>query len=140
MLKYTNTIIEIRGHHLLCMQHFKGLGYNQNFIDNMKKIINEIEQNKNLGLKIIAKCDIICEYCPHNNCGICKKDYTSETEIVMKDLAFLKYFKLNENEIINAQKIFYFIKNELKTDINILNLCGKCEWKKTCISMHGNYI
>ena len=58
--------ITLRAHHILCIQGFRGKGYSEDFVSNMKEIIKHIESNKDMQIKIMNSPDYICLSCPNN--------------------------------------------------------------------------
>ncbi|PHS33653.1 MAG: hypothetical protein COA82_08350 [Alkaliphilus sp.] len=144
MKNQKNKIMKIRGHHLLCMQSFKGFGYNQTFVDNMYKVIGAIKNNDNLFLHIVAECDALCLHCPHSinnrtnnrNILVCAKDADSEIELREMDLNVLDKFNLTAGTIIKASEIFKFIRKEINKDNNVFTICGSCKWIEICINEH----
>ncbi|MGI6020531.1 MAG: DUF1284 domain-containing protein [Lachnospiraceae bacterium] len=70
-----NTII-LRGHHLFCVPLFAGAGYSEQFIDNMKMIVNSVKSG-NIRLAIVTGSDDICSCCPNlTEDGSCLSDST----------------------------------------------------------------
>ena len=137
-----NNIMKIRGHHLLCIQSFKGFGYNEHFIDNMHKIISAIKKSKDLVLHIVAECDDICSYCPHITSEKfanrkCAKDKNSEIELRELDLNVLDKFNLDIGTLINAREVYKLIREEINKDTNTFKICGSCRWIEICINDHS---
>jgi hypothetical protein len=62
-------MITLRPHHLLCIRNFIGKGYSKDFVDNMKSLINTLEENPNQKVLIKSGLDDICKKCPENNLG-----------------------------------------------------------------------
>ncbi len=61
--------MRIRGHHLLCLQGFRGLGYNEEFIRRMGDVTRCLAGEPNCPIEPITAPDMICEVCPHNRDG-----------------------------------------------------------------------
>ncbi len=137
-----NNIIKIRGHHLLCMQSFKGFGYNQTFVDNLFKVIDAIKKDESLFLHIVAECDTICSSCPHminkktnnRNALVCAKDKNSEIDLRELDLNVLDKFNLDVGAIINASEIYKLIREEINKNSDVFKICGSCKWLELCIN------
>ena len=118
--------IEIRTHHLLCLLGFRGLGYDQAFIDTMTKVAEAITV-KGAQLRIIGSCDTICSACPYrkdNDCGK-RKDSTQSVNNQDKEVAD----KLGIE--IGMELGWPEVKTLIRQNINpedLVNLCRDCEW------------
>ena len=56
----------LRGHHLLCVHGFKGMGYSPSFVEKMKEIVADIRNpEKDFDIKVVAGFDEACLACPH---------------------------------------------------------------------------
>ncbi|MFA5864292.1 MAG: DUF1284 domain-containing protein [Phycisphaerae bacterium] len=122
--------MKIRAHHLLCMQGFQGYGYSPHFVENMTRVIEEINSSPTLELEIVAECDIICGECPHNQQGSCGKKSDSAERVRNFDLRVLQKLNLTEGMTVKANEIFAYVNDKLKNDSD---LCGKCGWQEKCL-------
>lgn len=127
------SITKIRAHHLLCVQGFHGYGYSRDFIDNMAKIIKNINSNPDLEIEIISECDFICQHCPHNVEGTCQKKPDSAQKIRDTDMYVLEKIDLKERTTGKARDIFSLINAKLRDSSDIQELCGDCGWKGKCL-------
>ncbi|HDL15578.1 MAG TPA: DUF1284 domain-containing protein [Euryarchaeota archaeon] len=55
-------MLKLRGHHLLCLNFFKGEGYNRNFVDNLRKVLDKAKREE---FYIAIGSDDICIACSH---------------------------------------------------------------------------
>ena len=122
-------IIRIRAHHPLCMQGFQGYGYGQNFVDNMTKIIKDMDSST---LEIIAECDIICSHCPYNVIGVCQKRPDSAEKVRDMDEGVLRKLDLKEGARGRAEDILSLVNKKLNIS-DIRDICKDCEWKEKCL-------
>ncbi len=121
-------IIEIRAHHLLCMQGFQGYGYSKEFELNLEKIINYLDSHPYCRLKIVIEADIICRKCPHLKDGRCIKSLTSISKM---DVLVLKKLGLSEGTEDVARNLFFKVNNVLNPG-DLQEICGDCSWKDKC--------
>jgi hypothetical protein len=56
--------LHLRAHHLLCLHGFRGLGYSHEFVANMRRIKQRLEQDS-LVVGMHVGPDTICRACPH---------------------------------------------------------------------------
>ncbi|ACV25331.1 DUF1284 domain-containing protein [Methanocaldococcus fervens] len=119
-------ILKIRAHHLLCMQGFQGYGYSEEFIKNMAKIVEVIDLNPEI--EVIAKCDVICSYCPYNINGKCQKGKVEDM-----DLKVLKKLNLKEGSRVRAKDLISLVNERFENFYDVLDVCGDCEWKSKCL-------
>jgi uncharacterized protein len=122
--------IRIRAHHLLCMQGFQGLGYSQEFTENMAQIIEQIIKNPSSFIKVTSEADSICECCPHNFQGICNKESTSNN-IKTVDSIILEKLDLEEGSVISWPSVTSLTMNLSRNTVQ--KLCENCSWRNKCL-------
>ncbi|HOT69643.1 MAG TPA: DUF1284 domain-containing protein [Candidatus Saccharicenans sp.] len=127
----TEIILNIRAHHLLCLQGFQGYGYSEEFVRNMARIIKKMELNSEL--QIISGCDDICSCCPHQVQGICQKDTGSVPEMQALDRRVLQHLNLQEGTKGKAHDFISLANTRLGSISDIENICGDCNWKEKCL-------
>uniref|UniRef100_A0A7C4WD24 DUF1284 domain-containing protein n=1 Tax=Geoglobus ahangari TaxID=113653 RepID=A0A7C4WD24_9EURY len=57
--------MKLRGHHLICLNFFKGEGYSKEFVENIERILKERE------IEVVIGADDVCSKCPHLKSGSC---------------------------------------------------------------------
>lgn len=115
-------MLVLRAHHLLCIQGYVGNGYNQEFVENMNRVIHLLKDNPYI--KIIAKTDIICSACPHNtiNC-LCEHEH----KVSYLDNEVLKLLDININSVFHYESILKILNEKLDHE-NFKRICFNCEW------------
>ena len=119
-------MLKLRPHHINCIYFYRGLGYSNEFVKNMDKIVNELKSNDDIRIKFVKSCDDICECCPNKLQG--EKCNTAD-KVKEMDLRTIHRYNLNVDNIYN----FSYIKNEIYKKMlanNFNYICAECEWKK----------
>jgi hypothetical protein len=119
--------LEIRAHHLLCLLGFRGLGYSQEFIATMGKVVKELRSDSTFPITVIAECDVICESCPHNKEGKCRKRADSEWQVKARDLEVLQGLGFESGTQIAVSQAWARIEERLPIR-DIARICRDCEW------------
>jgi len=119
-------VLNLRPHHINCIYFYRGLGYSDEFVKNMDKIVNELKNNKDVKIKFVKQCDEVCESCPNklvnNKCNTYEK-------VEEMDLRTISKYNLD----INKEYTFSYIKDNIYNDLlkeNFEYICSECEWKK----------
>jgi len=58
-------MIRLRGHHLLCLQGFQGLGYDDRSVARLHELYGAIEADPSTPVEVVEGPDAMCEPCPH---------------------------------------------------------------------------
>ena len=122
--------IRIRAHHLLCIQGFHGLGYDQKFIQRMEEIVALLSSNTSLEVEIITEADEICENCPNLNEGACAKDQGSKIKEL--DVHVINHTLLKENDTMTFKRAIDTVNHALNTS-DVKFICECCEWIDNCL-------
>jgi len=125
--------IQIRAHHLLCIQGFQGHGYSREFEDNMWQIIDKLNATSPSYLKITSECDDICYKCPHNQNNTCNESSSSNNHIIGMDRMVLEKIRLNEGFIGKSSVIFEKVNSIFNKFKNLQQVCSNCSWHSKCI-------
>ncbi|WHE07448.1 DUF1284 domain-containing protein [Thermoanaerobacterium thermosaccharolyticum] len=125
----------IRGHHLLCMLGFKGLGYDEEFIKNMDKIVEKLKNDEDVLIKLVDSVDNICEKCPNNFSGMCKNEHHKDSIKEMDD-AVLKVIQIRPGTYMKYKDVKAKMKISIKKDVFDL-VCSNCDWKKYGYCVEG---
>lgn len=119
----------IRGHHLLCMLGFRGLGYDERFVKNMSGIVAAIRRNADVTLALADRCDDICSTCPHNTEGRCGKKPGSEDTTRKFDRTVLARLGLLPGEELTAQSVYESVMEHVAPKDLEAELCTTCQWR-----------
>lgn len=118
-------MIFLRPHHILCIQQFKGYGYNEEFIKNMFNILHKIKKEQ---VFIKTNFDDICKKCPNLLNNVCILD----SEIMLLDNRVLSILNLDLNKPLDLNKIFI-------TKEDFINICSPCSWYKKGFCKYENF-
>lgn len=116
----------LRPHHINCIFFYRGLGYNQEFVDGMNKTLDFLNKNPNSKIKLAVKCDNLCSNCPNK-----QNNDTCLTNNNVKKLDFktLDTYNLKNNHVYSFEEIILKIyKNFDKDKFN--KICNTCNWYK----------
>lgn len=86
---------KLRGHHLICLNFFRGEGYSEDFIRNIYSVIGKEK------VEVVAGPDEVCARCPYlegNKCA--NSDYTDE-KILLQDREALRLLRFKPGEIVD---------------------------------------
>ncbi len=114
-------LIKLRPHHLLCTQGYSGKGYNDNFVDNMSKIVGSLRSGAMV--EIIYSTDDICVDCPSK---LSENLCVTDEKVNEYDRKVREYFGITKG-------VYPYIDlvNQINTKITPVmfdDICSGCEW------------
>ena len=127
----SNNIIRLRPHHGLCIKHFVGTGYSEEYTANMTEIIKRLNDGADIKLlseKEAVHGDDICKHCPN----IADTGCSSEEHVKVFDGGVIKYTGLFDTEIL-SYKEFDRVVCENIIDAGLMkDVCGDSGWSMIC--------
>ena len=132
--KSIRNTIRIRGHHLLCMINWKGVGYTPEFTENYNRIIDQLKHS-DVTIEIVAGKDDICApLTPQNYDGY----HCDDDEVLVRDenalrdinaqlglnLCIGSVFQLSQQYLSDLRAQFQ--SNDVRT------ACTGCSWHQFC--------
>ncbi|QLH74446.1 MAG: DUF1284 domain-containing protein [Methanomassiliicoccales archaeon] len=120
--------VRLRPHHLLCIQFYQGLGYDDDFNENMAKVVDLVKGNRCSYIEVVPMVDDICSRCPENKGGVC----TSEASVRDKDRSVLEFIEIKSWQRMTPQELERSMSDKLVTLENVSQICGECSWSKEC--------
>ena len=120
--------VRLRGHTLLCMQGFRGEGYNAEFVKNMAAIHRTLTDHPESRVEVLASPDTVCAACPHQHpSGCVLNGARSEEEMIDQDQVVLQRLGLKVGCRIRWQQILERIRSSVCGD-DLPSICGTCRW------------
>lgn len=116
----------LRGHHLLCLHGFRGLGYSPEFIANMQAVKDRLLDSPAIEVEVAVTPDDICSACPHLADNRCSKKEDSETRISAKDAEVLRRLSLSPGDRLTAGDLFARVAERCAGGLS--DLCSSCNW------------
>lgn len=104
--------VRLRPHHLLCVQEFEGLGYSDDFVENMERVVDAALGDA--GVEVVEGEDDVCAACDEK---------CDESDVSRRDSAVLEV--LPEPTLEAAR--------DLPVDA-VREICSGCSWFEVC---HG---
>ena len=115
--------MELRPHHLLCMQGYRGKGYDSEFVNNMDRVTAFLSENPDYRIRIKEGCDVLCSECPN---------MTEEGKCTTQD--FVSFLDRSVTECLGIKEGEYSygdaadqINRRLTKEV-YYNICGSCQW------------
>ncbi len=128
ILKDENPATRLRGHTLLCLQGFRGLGYSPAFVENLTAISRHLADAPSTQIEVIAGSDAVCAACPHQVESACVLNGPhSEQPMQDQDLDVLGRLGLQPGDRIPWRDILKRIGERLSGE-DLPTICGQCRW------------
>ena len=122
--------IRLRGHHLLCLLGYRGMGYSDDFCVNMTAIYETLRTQPHTEIEIITGPDDVCRAYPPD------KAYHCEGTVYGLDEAVLAKLGLHVNERGSWQSICDRVAGTMVPE-DIRHLCATCPWEKYGVCAEG---
>ncbi|MCX7815958.1 MAG: DUF1284 domain-containing protein [Syntrophales bacterium] len=119
-------VLRLRGHHLFCLQFFKGEGYSKGFVENLRKIVGRWGGEKAV---LVNGADDVCKECPHLADGGCA--YFGEDKIREEDRLALSLLDLHVGDTVTKRDILVKMTPRIR-DTWRKNNCEGCIWEAIC--------
>ena len=118
----------LRGHHLLCVHGFQGMGYSEVFVEKMTEIVHDIRDEAiDFPIEVKAELDDACSACPHNGVTRCLAGPDSEEQVTSMDRRVLKKLDLQPGEIYLKSELIRHTADKIEPD-DLDELCASCSW------------
>lgn len=124
--------MDLRPHHLLCIQKFVGKGYNYDFTEHMKYIVSVLKNNPKTSINLIDSCDELCLKCPNNQKGVC----TSIEKVSFLDRGVIDICKFSFGDTISFDKALIKARDMILNTDKFDFLCSSCQWYSVCKNIH----
>jgi len=115
---------KLRGHHLMCLNFFRGEGYSDDFIKNIYSVIRKEK------VEVVEGPDDVCTRCPYLKENKCSNNEYTDEKIVFQDKEALKLLGCKPGESTDWKTIsarLPQIIEEWKAEF-----CCDCRYLKVC--------
>jgi len=136
----TGSPVRLRGHHLVCLQFFRGEGYSEEFVANLTGLLGRLATEPAL---VVADADDVCTACPELGAdGLCASaDAGGDDEIRRIDALAFGLLELVPGDRITLAEA----KERLAADaIGVgrwrADACDGCAWESVCESGWGRML
>ena len=125
-------IIRLRPHHALCLRHFAGKGYSEEFVKNMTQLHRRLNSGARQMVQIIMHRDSICGPCPHEHNGVCD----TEEKVRALDRGVAEACGLRSGQWLPWSELCELIDQYVMPDGIMPQVCRVCEWYELCEGQH----
>jgi hypothetical protein len=116
-------IVKLRGHHLLCMLGYRGMGYSAEFSANMTQVYNQLREKPDTTIALIVGADDLCACYPTNAVSHCHNQSVME-----RDAAVLERLGLQTGDVLQWQVILHKVRANIAPE-HLEELCHTCHWR-----------
>jgi len=119
--------LKIRGHHLLCIFGFRGHGYSDTFVSNMRTVTKSFFAKGGAEVELTAECDDICRACPHMLERQCAAEEGAERRVQDRDREVLARLGLAGGQQHDATWLAALVTARV-SPAALAELCAGCQW------------
>lgn len=120
--------IKLRGHHLICLHFFKGEGYNPEFVENLKKVLQGVTTGAEI--EVYSGADDVCKMCPYLKGEFCSYNKDADVEIKKMDIMAIELLRVKNHDRVR----WVDIKKKIPDVFSQWSrkYCRECDWRKVC--------
>lgn len=127
----------LRGHHLLCVHGFRGMGYSPDFVKKMSEIVEQIrDERSDFSIQVVAALDDTCCTCPHKGKTTCEAGIGSNEHVLTMDLNVIRQLGLIEGAIYNKSFLVQLTAEKVEPD-DLDYICKGCSWLSYGVCKEG---
>jgi uncharacterized CHY-type Zn-finger protein len=123
--------IALRGHHLLCLLGYRGMGYSDTYVDNMTGVYRTLLSEPSTACEIVSGPDRLCACFPADG------DYHCEDQnVAQRDALILERLGLQPGQVFTWEDILARVAKSLQPD-DLLQICSTCPWLHYGVCQEG---
>ncbi len=124
-------MLKLRGHHLFCLLGYQGMGYSEEYVENMTSLHQLLKEQPETWVQLIEGPDQLCEKYPNSGEYHCQDQHIGD-----RDRVILEKLGLKIGQIIKWKDIETSIqKNVVPSDIEAV--CETCSWRSYGVCEEG---
>jgi uncharacterized protein len=124
-------LYRLRGHHLLCLLGYRGMGYSREYVANMTRVHQTLRTKPETEVLLVAGPDDLCAKFPGSQTCHCE-----DANIYERDAAVLKKLNVQVGQKIPWRELQERIgENIMPMDIG--RLCSTCSWRSYGVCEEG---
>ncbi|SDE29452.1 hypothetical protein SAMN02799630_05119 [Paenibacillus sp. UNCCL117] len=124
-------MIKLRGHHLLCLLGYRGMGYSDDFCVNMTAIYERLRIDPETMIVMVEGPDDICEHYPQDRPVHCR-----EAGVGRRDALVLEKLGLKLAEPVVWSQVLAEVAACIEPD-DIRVICSSCPWEQYGVCREG---
>jgi uncharacterized protein len=122
---------KLRGHHLFCLLGYRGMGYSQEYVENMTHMHQTLRNDPKTLIQLVKGPDHLCEKYPNSGEYHCQND-----NIYERDAAILEKMELEIGQILKWEDMESRIRKHV-TASDIQVVCETCSWRSYGVCEEG---
>lgn len=127
----------LRGHHLLCVHGFRGMGYSPDFIVRMGGIVRDIrDTSKDFSITVVAAFDDACFACPHKGETECEAAEGSNDHVLSMDSKVIDHLGLEPGRTYKKSELLARTAEKVNP-ADLDTLCEGCSWLRYGVCKEG---
>ncbi|WP_322348592.1 DUF1284 domain-containing protein [Tumebacillus algifaecis] len=123
--------ISLRGHHLLCLLGYRGMGYSDAYVDNMTVVYSTLLSDPQTTCKIVSGPDQLCACFPADGEYHCE-----DRNVAERDALILQRLGLTPGQLVTWEDILARVARSLQPD-DLLEICSTCPWLEYGVCQEG---
>jgi uncharacterized protein len=112
----------LRGHHLLCLLGYRGMGYSEEYVENMTKVHDRLREHPETMVQLVTGPDDLCAHFP---CG--KPYHCQDRNVHERDEQIARSLGITVDNALPWRDIEARIARKL-VPADIPRLCATCPW------------
>lgn len=129
--------LTLRGHHLLCVHGFRGMGYSPDFVKKMSSIVEKIrDEEQDFPVQVVAALDEACSACPNKGETKCEASENSNERVVAMDRRAIEHLGLKEGHTYQKSFLIKLTAEKVAPD-DLDHICGSCSWLSYGVCKEG---
>lgn len=118
----------LRGHHLLCVHGFQGMGYSPDFIKNMEQIVKSMRDDRmDFPIQVVAALDDACQACPNKGKTKCEAQNGSNEHVLSMDGKVINHLGLVPEKVYKKSELVALTAEKVNPE-DLDYLCADCSW------------
>jgi uncharacterized protein len=127
----------MRGHHLLCVHGFKGMGYSETFVEKMTDIVADVrDSGKDFDIRVVAGFDEACLACPHKGETLCSGNVKSNNKVMGLDRRTIEHLGLKTGGVYQKSYLVKLTAEKVEPD-DLDHICMGCSWLEYGVCKEG---
>jgi hypothetical protein len=115
-------MIRLRGHHLLCLLGYRGMGYSESYTKNMTRVHSRLRQHPETPVTLVSGPDDLCAYFPPDQPYHCE-----DPNVHQRDAAVLDRMGLTPGTTLSWRELQGRLAASFVPS-DIPHLCSTCPW------------